>query len=432
MSEFIAGIIIVGILLLLLGSGVMIAVAMGVTAVLALHFLVGAGMESYIALAAWLNIASFILTPIPLFLFMGEILFHSRVSQEIFAAGSAWFGRFPGSLFHSNIVACTLFAACSGSSVATAATIGTVAIPELEKRGFDKRMLFGSLAGGGTLGLLIPPSISLIIYGAIVGESVGKLFIGGIIPGLVLSGTFMSYIVFRCLRNRRLAPLAEKTSWRDKFLHIKKLWVLGVLIFVVLGSIYLGIATPTESAALGVSIALFFCLMRRKLTWQVLRLSLFASVRTTSMLMFIVMGAMLLSFAVANLRIPGLIAEWIFSLTITPLVVLILISLLYVTLGCFFEGISMMVLMLPVVFPVITELGYDPIWFGIYLTVLIEMAQITPPVGLNLYVLHGIRPDYPITEIIKGAAPYVFLMIIGMAILIAFPILVLWLPNTMM
>ena len=419
-----------GLILVLLFMGTPVAVGLGMAGVFTAFVFMGKmGIIQY---TYWQVCNSFILTAIPLFVFMGEVLLHGKITGRLYDGSTAIVGRLPGGLLHSNIVSCAIFAAISGSSVATAATMGTIAIPELEKRGYETRITLGSLAGGGTLGILIPPSIPLIIYGVIVEESIGRLFMAGIIPGIMLASLFMLYIGVRVMLHPKMAPSIEKASFKRRMISAVGMWPIIVIMVMILGGIYTGIMTPTEAAACGASVALLFTLAYRKMTWPILHNCLLSTMKTSTMVMFIIICANMVAGTLAMLRVPDALAMWVTSMDIPSLVVLMVIFLMYIFLGCFFDGISMMVMTLPIVFPIVIALGHDPIWFGIALVILIEMAALTPPVGLNLYTIHGLRPDHPISEVIVGSMPFFLLMIVALIILTAFPIIATWLPSTMM
>jgi len=416
------------VLLALLAGGLWVAVALALVGVAGFLFSMGNASVTGMVPASVIN--SFILTAVPLFIFMGEILVHCGVSDMLYRAASRWLAWAPGGLLHSNIGSCAFFAAISGSSPATAATIGTVALPALRKRGYDERLTLGSLAAGGTLGILIPPSISLIIYGSLADASVGKLFAGGIIPGIVISLMFISYIAIRTVRNPRLAPREGALSAKGLISGLKDIWPIVLLMFIVLGGIFGGIMTPTEAAAIGCSVALIMALGLRRLSWQILKKSLLSALEVSCMCLFIVVGASILSTYFAMMRIPVAFAELATGGGLPPVVVLLLIYSLYLLLGCFIDGMSAMVLTVPTVVPVIVALGYDPIWFGVVLTVLIEVGMLTPPMGINLFVIHGISGG-SLTEVIAGSAPFFLIILASIALFTVLPSLVLWLPSLM-
>ena len=426
---YILGIAAFGLVFLLLFSGIPVAVGLGLVGLLTAAIFMG-----HVQSLGWAcgNICTnFILVAIPLFIFMGQILLHSGISDRLYSGSTALLGKLPGSLLHANIASCAVFAAISGSSVATAATIGTVAIPELEKRGYEPKIVLGSLAAGGTLGILIPPSICMIIYGAMAEESVGQLFIAGVFPGIMLSLSFMIFIALRVITKPDIAPAFEGMPWSQRGSSILGMWPVVIIMFMVLGGIYLGVVTPTEAAALGSFTALVIALAFRRLNWQILKGCLRDTAKSTAYIMFLVVGAQLLTGTLSMLRVPDGAVLWVGSLAVSPLLVLVFIYILYLFLGCFMDGISMMVVTLPVVVPILRSLGFDLIWFGVALVILVEMALLTPPVGLNVYVIHGLRPDRPMSEVFRGIIPFFLLMFLGLIIITVFPIIATWLPSTM-
>lgn len=424
-------IIIFAMIFVSIGIGLPVAVALGAVGIAsAFLFLHGKGM-GIIGYAAWEMSNSFVLSAVPLFMFMGQLLDHSGVSKRLYEGSTALMGRTKGGLLQTNILACALFSTISGSSVATAATVAYMAIPEMEQRGYGRRITMGSLAAGGTLGILIPPSTSMIIYGVMVEQSIGSLFIAGILPGILLSAMFMALIWVWVAIRPELAPKFEPMAWRRRIAKIFLMWPIVLLMLVVLVGIYAGIMTPSESAAVGAGIALVLAIIYGQLTWSVLFDSLLGTVRATSFLLFIMIGASIVSGTLGLMRIPEQLTEWVVSLHVSPLMILVIIYVMYVALGCFIDTVSMMVLTLPVVYPVIIKLGYDPIWFGVALTIMVEMALIHPPVGLNLFVIHGIRPKEPFSDVVWGSLPFLIVMFLALAILTAFPGIATWLPATM-
>ncbi len=418
-----------GLVIVILFMGAPVFAGLGLAAMLSAWIFIGStGVIEYVF---WNVSNSFILTAIPLFMFMGQVLLQGGLSDYLYSGSAALVGRLPGGLLHANIASCAIFAAACGSSTATAATVGTVAIPALEARGYEHKIVLGSLAGGGTLGLLIPPSGALIIYGVLVNESIGALFIAGIIPGIMLALLFMIYILVRVVLQPGLAPAYEKVPLKRRIVSILNMWTIAIIIVVILGGIYLGVMTPTEAAAAGVTLALLFSIGYRKMTWQTLQRCMLNTVKLSTMVLFIVITASMIGGTLGLLQVPRDMVNWVLSAHLPPLVILMLIYFMYICLGCFFEGISMMVLTMAVIFPIIVSLGYDPIWFGIVLVVLIEMAQITPPVGLNLYTIHALCPDRPMGEVIRGSMPFFLIMLLALIILTAFPIIATWLPATM-
>ena len=418
------------IILLLLGQH--IALALLFSAFLGYYFLLGGPLPGTIGVTTFNLTYNFVLTAIPLFIFMGEIILRTGFSARLYRGLSRWFQLLPGGLLHSNIGACGLFAAVSGSSVATAAAIGTVALPELEKRKYDRKLSAGSLAAGGVLGPLIPPSIAFIIYGVITETSIVRLFMAGVFPGLLLTGMFMAYIGVRVVLDRSLVPKEEPDSWRSRVVGSVEILPIAFLMFVVLGGIYAGVMTPTEAAAVGAFGALLMAAAFRMLNRQVLWAALKEATRSTAFIMFIIVGAMLLGVVLANLRIPGALAKMVLDADLTPLMVMLAIYAIYFVMGIFFDGISMMIITLPVIFPVVVAVGYDPVWFGVAFVIIMEVGLLTPPVGLNLYVIHGISKHRPFSEVALGSAPFFMVMLVALAIVHAFPQLSLWLPSVLL
>lgn len=379
----------------------------------------------------WNVNTSYTLVALPLFVFMGEMLFHSGFMDAIYSRASTLVHGLPGGLLQSNVLACAVFAACCGSSLACAATVGSVAYPLEKQGGYDRALALGSICAGGTLGILIPPSISMIIYGALVGESVGRLFIAGVIPGLILATLFSVYIAVACLLKPSYAPArVERVILRNRLRSAAGMWPLGVIVIVVMGGLYGGIATPTEVSGLGATLAIIFAALSRRLSWGTLRASLLSTVKTTSLTMFIVIGAQILSTALIYYNLPPRLGALVSSAGISPLGVIVIATVLYLVLGMFLDGISMMVLTLPFVVPILKVAELDLIWFGIYLTVLVEMGFLTPPVGLNLFVVQGVTSE-PLSLVIKGTMPFLIPMLCMLILLILFPQLALWLPRLM-
>jgi len=423
--------IIVIILFGLLLSGVWIAMALGMVGILMLLIIEPSAIMG-VGIIVWDTLESFVLTAVPLFLLMGSIILHSGVSSSFYKGLSTWLDHVPGSLAHSNVLACSIFAAVSGSSVATAAAIGAIAIPEMERRGYSRSLTYGSLAAGGTLGILIPPSIIFILYGAIVGESVGRLFIAGVIPGVFMSSLFVLYVGLRTALNPNLVPRGEiRATWSERGRGLLAVLPIFALMFLILGGIYLGIATPTEAASVGVAGAFAVAFLSGKLNWTILKNSLNEAVKTNCMILFIVVGAQIMSYALVTAGIPRGLVAFITSLTVPPWVIFLLMCVMYLILGCFMDAISLMLLTLPVVFPVMMALGYDPIWFGVVLVILLEVGLITPPVGMNLFVIQGLARS-PLSTVARGAFPFVIMMLIMVFLIALYPGLALWLPSKMM
>jgi tripartite ATP-independent transporter DctM subunit len=379
---------------------------------------------------AWATSTSFILVSIPLFILLGEILLRSGMAERMYNAMVEWLSWIPGGLMHSNIGACTMFAATSGSSVATAATIGTVALAEVKKHGYSERLFLGSLAAGGTLGILIPPSINMIVYGVLTNTSIPKLYLAGFIPGFVLAALFMVTILAGCIWRPSWGGRRIETSWERRLRTLPDL-VPPLLIFVlVVGSIYLGVATPTEAAALGVMGALALAAWNGRLTTGALLAALEGTMKTSAMVMAILVAAYFLNFVITSIGLTDQVNRFITALGLSPFETLMVVIVFYVILGMFMETLSMMVATVPIVTPVIVGLGYDPIWFGIIVILLVETAMITPPVGINLFVVQGIRHRGHINDVLIGSAPFVVTLLVMIGLLVAFPQIALWLPQT--
>ncbi|NVK35657.1 MAG: TRAP transporter large permease [Rhodobacteraceae bacterium] len=371
-----------------------------------------------------------LLTAIPLFILLGELLLRSGIADRMYGAMSMWLGFLPGGLLHTNIGCCALFSATSGSSVATAATIGTVAMPTLDARGFDKAKSLGSLAAGGTLGILIPPSVNLLVYGSMAEQSIGQLFVAGIVPGILLTLCFMGYIAFSH-RHERVEKNPELTL-SAKLRASTSLLPPLVIFAIVIGSIYLGIATPTESAALGVTTALLFVVFYGKLSMSFLHRCFVQTAKTTGMVLLIVTSAFVLNVTLSLTGAAQAMTTWIASLGLSSFGLLMALVVFYLILGMFMDVLSMQVLTIPIAVPVITAAGIDPIWFGIFVVLMCELGLITPPVGMNLYVVQGVRLDGgPFLDVVKGAIPYVVIMLVFTLLMIIVPDIALWLPRTM-
>ena len=431
MPELFLTIFFISILLLFLGSGVWVAISMiGVSSIGMLIFTtrpVGDAMATTI----WGTSSSWTLTALPLFVWMGEILFRTKLSENLFKGLAPWMSRLPGGLIHVNIVGCALFAAISGSSAATVATVGKMSIPELRKRNYPEKLLLGSLAGSGTLGLLIPPSIILIIYGVTVQESIAKLFIAGIIPGIMIAIIFMLYVIIWSIINKKEMPtFNENFSFREKIKGSSQLFPVIILITSVIGSIYTGIATATEAASLGVVGALILSFFQKTLTKETFKLSLLGATKTSCMIAFILAGSSFLSLAMGFTGLPRNLAIWIQEMNLSPYVLIFALTIFYIILGMFLDGISAVVLTMAIIEPMIRQAGFDMIWFGIFLVVVVEMAQITPPVGFNLFVLQGMAGK-DMGFIAKSAFPLFLLLILAVIFIVVFPEIALWLPQQM-
>jgi len=418
-------------ILLALALGLPVAIALGVVGHTGLYAMVPIPTLLTLAERAWSSMGSFTLTAIPMFVLMGAALLRSGVSSDLFNAFTKWMGRVPGGIAHAGIGACTIFSAVSGSSIATASTIGMVACPEMERRRYDPRINYGAIAAGGTLGILIPPSVAMIIYASIVGVSVTQMFMAGIVPGLLLSGAFMAFVFAWAAARPLVAPReAGVASRADKLGAARAVAPVLALIAGVLGSLYAGVATPTEAAAVGALGAFLLCAARGRLTFDTVRRSLADTAKVTSFLLFIIVGASILSYLFDFVRLATELVEAVQTAGLSPMMTLGFVALVYLVLGMFIDPVSMMIMTLPIVYPLITALGFDPVWFGIILVLLIEIGLITPPVGMNLYVLQGVNPHARSRDIMIGALPFVAIMLALIALLVAFPQIALWLPET--
>ncbi|PTW58822.1 tripartite ATP-independent transporter DctM subunit [Breoghania corrubedonensis] len=415
-----------------LATGIWVAVALFGVALAAIVLLVSVPAGTVLATTVWGASNSWDLTALPMFIWMGEILFRSRLSEDMFEGLSPWMRNLPGRLLHVNILGCGIFAAVSGSSAATTATIGKMSLPELKKRGYDERMAIGTLAGSGTLGLLIPPSIILIVYGAATEQSIARLFIAGVVPGIMLCVLFMGYVaVWSMLNSAKMPPKEEPIALWDRIRATRRLFPVLLLIVGVVGSIYAGLAAPTEAAAVGVLLALLLSWSSGTLNWNTFSLALMGATRTSCMIAFILAGAAFMTVAMGFTGIPRELATWIGSLNLTPYELLAALTIFFVVLGCFLDGISVVVLTTSVILPMIEQAGLDLIWFGIYLVIVVEMSQITPPVGFNLFVLQGMT-GHNIFKVARMALPFFLLMVVAVVLVVAFPQIALWLPHNMM
>ena len=426
------GILLIAALLGLLLIGIRVGVAMGVIGLLGLVFLLSRPQLAILADRSWTSVNSFTLTAIPMFVLMGTFLIRSGITTRLFDALVCWFGRTSGGLANASVGASAIFAAVSGSSLATAATLGQVAAPEMTRRGYSARLTYGVVAAGATLGILIPPSIAMIIYGNMVGVSISVLFMAGIVPGLMLAGLFMLTVLVWSMTIPDATPRGEPFPIRVKLASLVSVLPFLLLILAVLGSLYAGIATPTEAGAIGAGIAMLLCLAYGQLSLRALYECAIETVRVTAFLMLIVVGAAIFSWVFDFLRLPRAMVAFVTEAELAPWMVMLMIALVYVALGTIIESISMMVMTLAVTFPIVVALGLDPVWFGIVLVLLIEIGLVTPPVGIILFVLRGISGDVPLREIVLGVLPFVLIMLGFIVFLYLVPDVVMWLPNRMM
>ena len=431
MTEIFLIIFFISVLLFFLGSGIWVAISMIGVSTIGMMLFTSRPVGDAMATTIWGTSSSWTLTALPLFVWMGEILFRTRLSENLFAGLSPWMQKLPGGLIHVNVVGCALFAAISGSSAATVATVGKMSIPELRKRKYPEKILLGSLAGSGTLGLLIPPSIILIIYGVTVQESIAKLFIAGIIPGIMIALIFMSYVMIWSLINKKSMPkYVENFSFLEKIRKSKQLLPVIILISAVIGSIYTGVATATEAASLGVVGALILSYFQKSLTIETFKQSLLGATKTSCMIAFILAGSTFLSLAMGFTGLPRNLAIWIQNMELSPYVLIFVLMIFYIILGMFLDGISAVVLTMAIIEPMIRQAGFDMIWFGIFLVIVVEMAQITPPVGFNLFVLQGMA-NKDMGFIARSAFPLFLLMILAVILVVIFPEIALWMPQQM-
>ena len=419
-------------LFLILGSGVWIGLTLSGVAWIGMQLFSSRPAGDAMAVTIWGSASSWTLTALPLFIWMGEILFRTRLSQDMFRGLAPWMQSLPGRLLHTNVAGCTIFAAVSGSSAATCATIGKMTLPELGRRGYPEAMIVGTLAGASTLGLLIPPSIIMIVYGVTAEVSIAKLFIAGVLPGVLLALLFSGYIAGWALLNPRQVPAADRRyTLMEKFNESRSLIPVVLLIAAVLGSIYTGIATATEAAAVGVVGSLILSALQGSMSWQTFRESLMGATRLYCMIALILAGAAFLTLSMGYIGLPRHLAEWIAGLGLSQFQLLLVLAVFYIVLGCFLDGISMVVLTMGVIMPTIQKAGIDPIWFGIFIVLVVEMAQITPPVGFNLFVLQGMT-GRELTWIARVTLPMFLLMALAVGLIWLMPGIVTWLPQQMM
>ncbi|MCH2393907.1 MULTISPECIES: TRAP transporter large permease [Oceanibaculum] len=429
MDQLIQSILLIALLFLFLGGGFWVAMSLLAIGYVGISMFASAPPGIVMSTTVWGASASWTLTALPLFIWMGEILFRTKLSEDMFQGLAPWLTRLPGRLLHVNVLGCAVFAAVSGSSAATAMTVGKMSVPELSRRGYDEKLSIGSLAGSGTLGLLIPPSIILIVYGVSAEVSIVQLFIAGVFPGMLLAGLFMGYIALWAVIHPGKTPPADfSMGFLEKVYASRRLIPIILLIVFVIGSIYWGWATATEAAACGVAGALFLSLVTGSLNWQAFWSSLLGATRTSCMIAFILAGAAFLSVAMGYTGLPRVLAEWIRDMQLSPYVLLIALTLFFIVLGCFLDGISVVVLTVAIILPMVQAAGIDLLWFGIYVVLVVEMSQITPPVGFNLFVLQGLT-GRNILYIAYAALPFFLLMVAAVVIITIFPEIVTYLPQ---
>lgn len=431
MSDPLIGLVLLSCLIALLASGLWIALALAGVAAIAMALFSNAPVGLVMATTFWGHSHSWSLAALPLFILMGEILLRSRLSSDMFNGLAPWLGRVPGRLLHVNVLGCAIFAAVSGSSAATAATIGKMSIPELKSRGYPENLILGTLAGSATLGLLIPPSIILIVYGVATEQSIARLFIAGILPGILLVVLFASYVILRSLLDPKSIPAADMNlNLREKLWHARGLIPVALLIAGILGSIYSGIASPTDAAAVGVLLAVLLATMSGSFRRRDFFDALLSATRTSCMIAFILIGAAFLSVAMGFTGLPRNLASWIGGMGLSPYILLAVLTVFFIVLGFFLDGISVVVLTTSIIMPMVTAVGIDPLWFGIYLVLVVEMSQITPPVGFNLFVIQGLT-GIDILRIARAALPFFLLLVLAVILITLFPALVTFLPRAM-
>ena len=427
----VVGLVLAAAILVFLLAGVRIALALGLVGMFGLYFLLPKPQLAVLGERAWTSVNTFTLTAVPMFVMMSALLLRSGVTSRMFDSLVKWFGRTPGGLAHASVGASAIFAAVSGSSIATAATLGTVACPEMTRRGYSARLTYGVTAAGATLGIMIPPSIAMIIYGSTVGAPIDLLFIAGIVPGLLLAAAFMLAAFVWAMAVPGSAPKGESYPLAEKLASLVNVLPFACVIVAVLGSLYAGIATPTEAGAMGVAMAVVLCVVFGTFTWKMLYEVAVETVTVTAFILLIVTCAAVLSWVFDYLRLPRALVESVRDAKLEPWMVIVLVSLIYVVLGMFVESISMMLMTLPVTFPLITALGFDPLWFGIFLVVMVEVGLITPPVGMVLFVLKGSNADVSLKEVATGALPFVGVILGFVAVMYAYPEFIAWLPARM-
>ena len=418
------------VLVVFMATGVPVAVGMGLMGAIGTAIFVSPAAVAQVASIAYSQSGNFVLAVVPMFVLMGDILAATPIGRDLFRAAHLLLRKLPGSLAVATVFACAAFGSVCGSSPVTAATIGQMSVPEMRRRGYDNRLALGATAAGGTLGILIPPSVSMIIYGILTDTSIGKLFIAGIVPGLMLACMLSATVILQVRRNPALAPaFAEEVRPGDLRRALVPLWPVALLAFLVLGSMYGGFATPTEASAVGAAGAIAIAALRRNLTWRSLLKAFDSTVRTSAMFTLLLVGGLFVSFVMARLGIPQGMSEALTSFALPAWAIIVVICVLLIILGCFMDPTSILVVMIPILFPSVVALGYDPIWFGVMVTILIEIAAITPPVGFNLYVLKSVVPDTELYDVTAGALIFVIPLSLGLVVLLLFPEIALFLPR---
>ena len=430
--EILVAVVVLASLIFFLGLGVWVAFSLMAVAAISVTFFTNIPVGQVLATSGWTAANSYSLTALPLFIWMGEILTRSRMSEDLFTGLAPWMRRIPGRLIHINILGSGIFAAVAGSSAATCATVGRMSILELKRRGYDDKLIYGTLAAASTLGLLIPPSIIMIVYGVAAEQSVARLFMAGVLPGLMLVGMFMAYVIVRALLNPRLVPAAERSMpLREKLRRSRGLLPIFALILCVIGAIYGGLASPTDAAALGVVFSLLIVYLSGDWNWKVIKAGLISATYTTCMIGLIVVTANFLTVAMGFVGLPRNLANWIAAMELSPYALIAALTVFFIVIGTALDGVSIVILTSAIIMPMVTAAGIDPIWFGIYLVIAVEMSELTPPVGFNLFVIQGITGEN-IFRIAWSAMPFFVLMMVAIVILCIWPEIATWLPSVMM
>jgi len=430
MMEITVGYIGIMVLIILLFSGIHIGVIMGLVGFLGMGIVSGwKAAFGMLSTVPYITFANYNFSVAPLFILMGQLCFVSGISSDLYRTAHKFLGNLRGGLAVATVGACGAFAAVSGSSMATAATMATVALPEMRKYKYDPELATGTMAAGGTLGALIPPSIPLVIYGILTETSIGKLFLASFLPGLLMALLFMGVIFFKCRLNPSAGPSGPKTTWREKIGSLKNTWIVLALFLLVIGGIYFGVFSPTEAGGVGACGAFFFALVRRRLSWKDFKFALVTSAKTTGMIFFILVGAMMFGYFLAVTRLPVFMADFIGNLTVNRYIILTFITILYIFLGCVMDSLAMILLTIPVIFPVATSLGFDAIWFGVMVVLLVEVGMITPPIGMNVFVIRGMAKDVSTLSIFRGIVHFVVVQLLLFVILTIWPEIVLIIPR---
>jgi C4-dicarboxylate transporter, DctM subunit len=419
-------------LFVLMFLGMHIGIAMGIVAIVGLALITNLDSSLLrLGQSGFSSTASYTLAVLPLFMLMGEFAFLSGVTQEAYASAYKWLGHLPGGLAMATIVGCAAFSAVCGSSIATTTTIGAVAWPEMRDYKYSPTLSLGSIAAGGTMGILIPPSNAFILYGILTEQSVGKLFLAGVIPGILLSALFIITIYILAKSNPLKGPKGSKSTWAERLRVLRNVWSVAILFLVVMGGIYSGIFTPTEAAAVGAFCALLIGLSRGRLDWKNIKASLISMAVTTGMVFLILFGAFIFGHFLAASRVTAVLAGFVAGLPLSPTMILVCVLILFLILGCIMDTYAMLLIVVPILYPIILKLGLDPIWFGVLVVLMMELGMITPPVGMNVFIMKGVAKDVPMYSIFRGVAPFVVAMSVCVALIVIFPSIALFLPNTM-